>query len=135
MSVDLQFGYARVFPWFVVGEIYPTAPVSADVAQVIVSKVKEALALYFAPANRDFGQKPTIMEIVEVIEKADSRIKYFDAGSLNNPVINWGERIVRNGTSSIRTYDIEYFNPISFAMYKDTGAADNNIRIAPDWII
>ena len=135
MSVDLQFGYARVFPWFVVGEIYPTAPVSADVAQVIVSKVKEALALYFAPANRDFGQKPTIMEIVEVIEKADSRIKYFDAGSLNNPVINWGERIVRNGTSSIRTYDIEYFNPISFAMYKDTGAADNNIRIAPDWIV
>lgn len=135
MSVDLQFGYARIFPWFVVGEIYPTAPVSADVAKVIVAKVKEALALRFAPANREFGQKPTIMEIVETVESADSRIKYFDAGSINNNVINWGERIIRNGAASIRTYDIEYFNPISYAWYKDTGAADNNIRIAPDWII
>lgn len=135
MTVDLSFGYARIFPWFVVGEIYPKTPVSQDVADAIVAKVKEALALYFAPANREFGQKPTIMEIVEVIEGADSRIKYFDAGSINNPVINWGERITRNGVSSIRTYDVEYFNPISFARYKDTGAADKNIRIAPDWIV
>lgn len=135
MSVDLQFGYARIFPWFVVGEIYPKTPVSADVAKVIVAKVKEALALRFAPANREFGQKPTIIEIVETIESADSRIKYFDAGSINNSVINWGERVIRNGAASIKKYDVEYFNPISFAMYKDTGAADSNIRIAPDWII
>ena len=135
MSVNMEFGYARVFPWFVVGEIYPTSPVSSDVAAAIVAKVKEALALFFAPANRSFGQKPTVMEIVSVVENADSRIKYFDAGSINNPVINWGEKVVRNGNSSIRTYDIEYFNAISFAMYKDTGAADNNIRIAPDWIV
>ena len=74
-------------------------------------------------------------EIVETIESADSRIKYFDAGSINNSVINWGERVIRNGAASIKKYDVEYFNPISFAMYKDTGAADSNIRIAPDWII
>jgi hypothetical protein len=135
MTVDMQFGYARIFPWFVVGEIYPVTPVSSDVASAIVAKVKESLALFFAPANRSFGQKPTVMEVVQVVESADPRIKYFDAGSINNPVINWGERVTRNGTNSIRTYDIEYFNPISFAMYKDTGAGDSNIRIAPDWIV
>ena len=43
--------------------------------------------------------------------------------------------MIRNGAASIKKYDVEYFNPISFAMYKDTGAADSNIRIAPDWII
>lgn len=135
MSVELEFGYARVFPWYVVGEIYPTNPVSQDVANNIVARVKEALALYFAPANREFGQKPTIMEVVSVIEGADSRIRYFDAGSLKNPVINWGERRTVGSTTKIVQFDVEYFNPISIAQYKDVGDDQNNIRIAPDWII
>lgn len=134
MTTQLQFGYARIFPWFVVGEIYPKNPVSQDVAMNIVETVKEALALYFAPANRNFGQKPTIMEVVDIIEKADSRIKYFDAGSLKNSVITWGEYQSTAGGSRLTTYDIEYFNPISFAQYKDPGAVANNIRIAPEWI-
>lgn len=138
MSVDLQFGYARIFPWYVVGEIYPKNPVSQDVAANIVARVKEALALYFSPANREFGQKPTVMEVVDVIENADNRIKYFDAGSLKNPVIVYKE-FVKNqfGNTMHITYDIEYFNPISFAQYKDPGAlaTNPNIRIAPDWVL
>lgn len=133
-SVELGFGYARIFPWYVVGQIYPHNPVTDDVAKTIVAKVKEALALFFAPANRSFGQKPTIMEVVDVIENADSRIKYFDAGSLKNPVINWGERRTIGTKDVIVNFDIEYFNPISFARYKDVGNADN-IRIAPEWLI
>ena len=118
LSVELQFGYARIFPWYVVGEIYPKNPVSPDVAANIVARVKEALALYFSPANREFGQKPTIMEVVDVIENADSRIKYFDAGGLKNPVIVYKE-FVKNqfGNTMHISYDIEYFNPISFAQY------------------
>lgn len=133
-SVELDFGYARIFPWYVVGQIYPYNPVTQDVAKTIIEKVKEALALYFAPCNRAFGQKPTVMEVVDVIEGADSRIKYFDAGSLKNPVINWGERRTVGAKDVIVNFDIEYFNPISFARYKDVGSSDN-IRIAPDWII
>ncbi|MBP5433652.1 hypothetical protein [Ruminococcus sp.] len=136
MSVDLQFGYARVFPWYVVGEIYPKTPVSASTASVIIAKVKEALALYFSAANRKFGQKPTVMEVVEVVENADDNIRYFDAGALKNPVINWGERRdTGNGQILTVQYDIDYFNPISFARYKDVGAGEGNIRIAPDYVI
>lgn len=138
MSVELQFGYARIFPWYVVGEIYPKNPVSQDVAANIVARVKEALAIYFSPANREFGQKPTVMEVVNVIENADSRIKYFDAGGLKNSVIVYKEFIKNQfGNTMHITYDIEYFNPISFAQYKDPGvlATNPNIRIAPDWIL
>ena len=135
MSVELGFGYARIFPWYVVGEIYPRNPVSIDVANTIIMKVKEALAIYFAPANRSFGQKPTIMEVVSVIESADSRIKYFDAGSLLHPVINWSEIQDIGTTKTNVQYDVEFFNPISFARYQDVGLAENNIRIAPDWLL
>lgn len=135
MSVELGFGYTRVFPWYVVGEIYPVNAVTPDVEAVIVGRVKEALALHFSPANRKYGQKPTLMEVVEVIENADSRIKYFDAGSLNNPVINYGEKRLLGTQNRIVSFDIEYFNPISFAQYKDVGAGEKNIRIAPDWVI
>lgn len=138
MSVELQFGFVRVFPWYVVGEIYPKTPVTKDNAANIVSKVKEKLALYFSPANRTLGQKPTIMEIVDVIESADSNIRYFDSGSLKHPVINWGELSITGTSEHIDTYDIEYFNPISFAKYQDLGAnlgvSRNNIRVAPEWV-
>lgn len=123
MSVDLQFGYLRVFPFFVVGQIYPKTPVSVDVGNNIIAKVKEDLALYFAPANRHIGQKPTVMEVVDVIRNADSRIDYFDAGSLKNPVINW------------QGCDPDYFNAISFARYLSEGLSSQNIRISPEYII
>ena len=134
MSVELGFGYTRVFPWFVIGEIYPKNPVSHDVGAAIIAKVKEALALYFSPANRNYGQKPTVMEVVEVIENADSRIRYFDAGSLTNPVINYGEKRTISGEHKIVSFDVEYFNPISFARYQDVGQSETNIRIAPEWL-
>lgn len=132
MTVELQFGYARVFPWYVVGQIYPKNPMKPEDAENLVAIVKEALALYFAPANRQFGQKPTIMEVVDVIQNADPRIRYFDAGSLNNNVINWGKKVVTRSSSYIQTFDIECFNPISYAMYTDP--ADGNIRVAPEYI-
>ena len=119
MSVDVQFGDCRIFDFYVVGQIYTTAPVSKDVGKVIIDKAKEALALYFAPANRDFNQKPTVMEIVNVIQGCDDRIVYFDAGSPSNPVIKW-------------IHDPSYFNPISFARYNEPSNASTCIRIAPE---
>lgn len=123
MSVELQFGYIRVFTFYIVGEIYPKKPVSRDVAATIIAKVKEDLALYFSPANRNIGDKPTVMEVINVVRNADSRIDYFDAGSLKNPVINW------------KQCDPEYFNAISFARYTDLGSSAGNIRIAPDYLV
>lgn len=124
MSVDMQFGDCRVFDFYVVGQIYTDKPVSRDVGKVIIEKVKEALALYFAPANRDFNQKPTVMEIVNLIQKdVDDRIIYFDAGSPSNPVIKWYD------------CDPECFNYISFARYNEPANASMAIRIAPECLI
>ena len=120
MSFSLEFGYLRVFPFYVVGQIYPKKPVSRDVANNIIDIILEALSLYFAPSNRAIGQKPTLMEIVNVVRNADTRIDYFDAGSLNNSVINW------------YNCDIGYFNPISFARFI---ANQSSIIIAPEYIV
>lgn len=123
MSVDIQFGDCRVFDFYVVGQIYTNKPVSKDVGKVIIDKVKEALALYFAPANRDFNQKPSVMEIVNLIQAVDERIVYFDAGSPSNPVIKWNN------------CDPEYFNYISVARYNEPNNASTSIRIAPECLI
>ena len=122
MTVDLEFGWARIFPFYCVGTITPTKPVSKDVAETIISKAKEALALYFSPANRKFGVKPTLMEVIDVIEKSDSRIRHFDPGSAKTEGIVWAD------------CDIDYFNLISFAKYDDSKASAMNIRINPTYI-
>ena len=123
MSVELEFGDVRVFNFYVVGQMYTKQPVSKDVAATIIAKVKEALALYFSPANRYMGQRPTVMEVVKVVQNADSRIDYFDAGSLNNPVIVW------------QGCDPDYFNAISFSRFLDPGITATNLRIAPECLI
>lgn len=123
LSVDIQFGDCRVFDFYVIGQIYTNKPVSRDVGNVIITKVKEALALYFAPANREFNQKPTVMEIVNLIQSVDERIVYFDAGSPSNPVIKWNN------------CDPECFNYLSFARYNEPTNASACIRIAPECLI
>lgn len=123
MTVQLEFGDLRIFDFYIVGQIYTKKPVSIDVGNSIIENVKEKLALFFAPSNRQIGQKPTVMEVVNVIRNADSRIDYFDAGSIKNPVINWSE------------CDVDYFNPISFARYLNTDTKSNKLRIAPECLI
>ena len=57
------------------------------------------------------------------MNNVDSRISYFDAGSINNNVITWID------------CDIDCFNIISFARYIDPGATTNNIKVAPSCIV
>lgn len=122
MSVELEFGYLRVFKFRVVGTIRPPKPVSQDVANNILALVKEALSMYYAPANRELGVKPNVSEIIDIVEGADSRIRHFDPGSLKTECIVWDD------------CDIDYFNPISFARYVNTeGSVD--LRIDPSFII
>lgn len=122
MSVELEFGYLRVFKFRVVGTIRPLKPVSKDVANNILALVKEALSMYYAPANRELGVKPNISEIIDIVEGADSRIRHFDPGSLKTECIVWDD------------CDVDYFNPISFARYVNTeGSVD--LRIDPSFII
>lgn len=122
LSVEVKFGYSRIFKFYVVGTIYTKKPVSESVGYNIIAKAKEALALYYAPANRTFGVKPNLMEIVDIIESSDNNIRYFDAGSNNSDAIRWDE------------CDPDFFNYISFARYSDYEKA-TTIRISPNCII
>ena len=123
MSVELEFGDVRVFQFYVAGQIYTKKPVSNDVAKTIIAQVKENLAIYFSPANRHMGQKPTTMEIVKIVQNSDTRIDYFDAGSATNPVVVWSN------------CDPSYFNVISFARFLDPGASATNLTVAPECIV
>ena len=125
MSVEIQFGYLRIFKFYVTGQIYTKKPVTKDVGNNLIAKVKEALALYFAPANREIGVLPTYQEIVETCVGADSRIRWFDMGSpgtINYGII-WTE------------CDIDCFNAISFAKFEDPGESSLNIRIHPECLV
>ena len=123
MSVDLQFGYTRLFNFTVIGAIYTKQPVSEDVAATIVAKAKEALSLFYAPVNREYGDFPNIREIVDVIEESHELVSYFDSGNINYHVIEW------------LNCDPEYFNLISYARYIPTTPASDTIIVAPSCII
>lgn len=123
MSVEIQFGYLRIFNFYVVGTITPTKPVSTDVAQTLVDLAKEALRFKFAPSNFDIGREPTIIDVVEAIENCDERIRHFDPGAPQ--------------TYGIVYYncDNSYFNPISFARYVEPNTTTQiNIRVNPNYI-
>lgn len=123
MTVKLDFGYTRLFNFTVIGKIYTSRPVSKDVGQEIIDVAKRALALHFAPVNRLYGQLPTVMEVVDVIQGCDERISYFDAGNTLVNVIEW------------ISCDIQFFNLISFARYVPSTASSETLIISPDCII
>lgn len=123
MTVELDFGYSRIFTFCVVGTIYTYKPVSESTGSSIIARVKEALSMYFAPAARQYGQKPYLTEVTDIIEQSHPMIKYFDAGALNRDCIYWID------------CDPEYFNAISFARYQDSDKGSNNIRISPTCIV
>lgn len=125
LSVDIQFGYLRIFNFEVVASVYTYKPVTQDVGNAIIAIVKEALALHFAPANREIGILPTYQEIIDVCVAADTRIKYVDLGSIGIP--NYG--IIW------KDCDIDAFNAISFARMVDPGSNANNIRIHPECLV
>lgn len=123
MTVELDFGYIRVFNFYVTGVVYTKKPVTPSEADSLLGIIREALTLYFHPAVRRIGEKPTLIEVVNVIRNADERIDYFDAGSLKRNAIQW------------YMCDTDYFNPISFARLVDTPAGHSGIIISPDSII
>jgi hypothetical protein len=121
LTAKVDFGWLRVFEWSVNGIIWTKEPVTQGEADSIVETVIRALRVRFHASNVEIGELPRQMDIVECVTNADSRIRYFDAGLLNKPMINWGP--VRDGrgnvTDSSITYDIRYFNAISFARFLD----------------
>lgn len=123
MTVDLQFGFTRLFNFTVIGKIYTTQPVSKDVADGLVQAAKDALTLFYAPVNRKYGQLPTVLEVVDIVKNADPLIAYFDAGNTLTKVIEW------------MRCDPECFNLISFARYIPEVSGSETLIVSPDCIL
>ena len=123
MAVEIQFGYLRIFDFYVVGTVTPTKPVTRELADLLIEIIKEALRLHFAPANFDIGQKPNIGEIIDVIEECDPRIRHFDPGAPRS-----------NGIEYYKC-DPEYINPISFCRICFPEGAELAIRINEEYIL
>lgn len=121
LSATVDFGWIRVFEWSVNGIIWTNEPISPSDAKGLVNNVLRALRIRFHASNMEIGVLPRQMDIVDCILNADSRIRYFDAGLLDKPMINWGPVRDSQGniTDSNITYDIRYFNAISFARFLD----------------
>lgn len=120
LTCSIDFGYVRVFEWSVNGVIWTNTPISTADEESLINTVMEALRTRFNAKNMNMGELPRMMDIVDCIQNADERIRYFDAGLLNLPMIQWGG--VRDNSNSIHTdilYDINYFNYISFARFID----------------
>lgn len=121
LSADVDFGWIRVFEWSVNGIIWTNEPVSQSEADNIVKVVLKALRIRFHAANMQIGVLPRMMDVVDCVQNCDARIRYFDAGLLNKPMINWGP--VRDAEGKVADssidYDIAYFNAISFARFID----------------
>lgn len=121
LTCDIDFGWVRVFEWSVNGIIWTNEPVAQSEADNIVQIVLKAIRIRFHAANMEIGVLPRMMDIVDCVQQCDSRIRYFDAGLLNKPMINWGPVRDAEGkiTNSNVTYDTAYFNAISFARFID----------------
>lgn len=134
LTCSIDLGYVRVFEWSVNGLIYTNEPVSIDDAESIVNTVMNALRVRFHANNMAMGELPRMMDVVDCVQQADSRIRYFDAGLLNVPMIEWGG--VRDYRHRVRNseikYDISYFNYISFARFidGDTENIPNDNRVS-----
>jgi hypothetical protein len=126
LSCSIDFSYIRVFEWSVNGVIYTTAPITPADEESLVNTVLASLRTRFNAANMSLGTLPRLMDVVECVQSADSRIKYFDAGLLNLPMIEWGG--IRNWEHRVPNseikYDTSHFNAISFARFID-GDTDN----------
>jgi hypothetical protein len=106
MNVEVNFAICRVFDWRAVGTIYLRKPVIRDEADTIIENVVRALDEKFRPEYVGFGNKISYMDIIDTIQKTDSRIRYFDAGSNSKKLIDFSD-----------CFDLDYFNPISIMRY------------------
>lgn len=85
INVELEYGTTKVYPFKVSGVLHFVSKLRPSEIVEIVSSVNINLEEYFDPEKRSYGQKPGFIEIVDVIQNTDTRIRYFDAeGSLIN---------------------------------------------------
>lgn len=107
VTVDVNFPQIRVFDWRVKGTLYLYEAIGELEASSLISVVIDALQAKFTPEYIGFGNKINYMDVIDVINSCDSRIKYFDAGYGVEPLIDYAD-----------CFDVaNYFNDISIMRF------------------
>lgn len=90
LNVRVDFGTIKLFPFKVMGTLHLVEPMSpAETLQIVDAVDKELVKSYY-PSTHPIGEKPNFIELVDIIQKSDPRIKYFDAiGS----IVEWAPAI------------------------------------------
>ena len=116
MNVELHYGTTKVFPFKVAGTLHFIEPLDpVTILYLVDQAIPDALKLHFRPDNRSYGQKPTFLEIVEVIQNSDDRIYYFDA---ETSLIQW-----------VIPGDPPVFDTTSFAKYQGLATGDDGFKV------
>ena len=123
ITVDVKFPQIRVFDWRAQGTLFLNEPVSELEAESIISIVIEALENKFTPEYVGFGNKIKYMDVIDTINKCDSRISYFDAGYGTKPLIDYAD-----------CFDVEhYFNDISIMRYNPYSVPSEGSQDVPQY--
>jgi hypothetical protein len=109
LNVRVDYGTLKLFPFKVDGILHLLDNYSPAETLQIVINVNNALLNAYYPNLHDIGEKPNFIELVDVIQNADVRVKYFDA--VNN-IVEWAPEVQK------RINDMEtIFDSTSAIMY------------------
>lgn len=113
LTVEVEFGTLKLFPFKVTGTLHLISPLAPQETLQILDNVNSALEEQFYPDTRPAGEKPNFIELVNIIQGADERIKYFDA--VGN-IVEWAP-LVNTTTPSGSNYIDKVFDTTSAIMY------------------
>lgn len=117
LNVAVNFPECRVFDWRVKGTIYLKYQVNTTEANTILERVIESLTDTFTAQKVGFGEHISYMDVVDCIQNADNRIRYFDAGYGTEPLIDYA-----------KCFDVDnYFNAISIFRFNQHSVNPNDI--------
>ena len=119
LTVYVDYGTIKLFPFRVQGTLYLVEPLSPRDTLQVLDNVSASLALAYYPDLHPIGDKPNFIELVDLIQNADQRIKYFD--SIGN-IVQWAPA-VNTSDSSADNYMDKIFDTTSAILYN--GLSDN----------
>lgn len=90
LNVKVDFGTMKLFPFKVKGTLHLVEPISPDETLQVVRIVDNALHEAYYPDQHPVGEKPNFIELVDIIQNSDIKIKYFDA--IGN-IVEWAPEV------------------------------------------
>lgn len=90
LNVQIEFGTVKVFPFKVVGTLHLVDNYSPQEVLQVVRAVDDALSQSYYPDLHNIGERPDFLELVDIIQNSDERVKYFDA--VGN-IVEWAPEV------------------------------------------